>query len=127
MGAKSQNFIAMAILASIATLGWSAEAALPKYKLINASRYITIQKIRNIDGSINCFAFNQSRQNICAAFDAYPVWPFVHPVRGTVWRSLPGKKELNCLDISYPKAIGAVQTNFGQIPVFVRAVPVAKH
>ena len=96
-GAKFQNFIAMAILVSAVMLGWSAEAAPSKHfghKLRNASTYITTQTVRNIDGSITCFAINSGYKDICAAFDAYSAIQFpmpVNPVRGTVWRGFPGK------------------------------------
>ena len=93
--AKFQKFFATAILASAVMLCWSAEAA-PKnlgYKQIvrNASPDITTQIGRNDPGTVTCYAYNKSYENICVVYDVYPVWNFAQPGRGTVSHYLPGK------------------------------------
>jgi hypothetical protein len=81
-GAKIQNFIAMAILVSVATLCWSAEAA-----------DVVTQREKDSFGE-RCYAFNKSDYNVCVVYDVYPVWiwssPTPHPTRGTVASSIPG-------------------------------------
>src|SRR5215475_7982987 len=87
--------MAIAILVRTGMFGWSAEAAAKDfgYKQIprNASRDITTQIIRDNYGFVSCQAFNKSYANICTVYVAYPVWKTFRAVRGTVYRSIPGK------------------------------------
>jgi hypothetical protein len=92
-GAKSQNFFATAILVSAVMLCWSAEAA-PKnhgYIVRNAIPDITTQIGKTDPGTVTCYAYNKSYENICVVYDVYPVWNFSQPTRGTVSQLIRGK------------------------------------
>ena len=93
-GAKSQNFLTTAIFVSAVVLCWSAEAAPKnlghKQTVRNASPDIVTQIGKNTD-TVTCYVYNKSNEDICVAYDVYPVWYFSQATRGTVSHYIPGK------------------------------------
>jgi len=93
-GAKTQNIVATAILVSAVVFSWSAEAAPknPGHKQTarNASPDIVTQIGKNTD-TVTCYVYNKSNEDICVAYDVYPVWYFSQATRGTVSHYIPGK------------------------------------
>jgi hypothetical protein len=93
-GAKIQNFFAAAALVSAVVFCWGAEAApkSPGHKQIakNASSAIATQ-IGKYTGTVTCYVYNSSDENICVVYDVYPVWYFAEAKRGTVAQYLRGK------------------------------------
>jgi hypothetical protein len=87
MGAKSQNFIATAILIGALMLACTAEAAPRKGSKQIVQRANVFTAYRHIGYGTQCLAYNSSPSWVCAAYDVYPTWNWKsgeHPVRGTV-------------------------------------------
>ena len=90
-GAKTQSFFAAATLVSAVVLCWSAEAASKNKQLVrNASLAISTQ-IGKTAGTVTCYVYNTSDENICVKYDVYPVWYFSEAKRGTVTQYLWAK------------------------------------
>ena len=90
-GVKNRSFFATATMVSAVVLCWSAEAA-PKNRQIvrNASLAISTQ-IGKTPGTVTCYVYNTSDENICVKYDVYPVWYFSEAKRGTVTQYLWAK------------------------------------
>ncbi len=79
-GAKTQTIFATAIMIGVALSCWSAQAA-PKAR--NASQVISTQ-IGKYPGTVTCYVYNSSDENVCVSYDVYPVWYFTEAKRRTV-------------------------------------------
>jgi hypothetical protein len=112
-GAKSQNFIATAILVSVVMLCWSAEAAPPNYgyKQIVKRGDVIIRYVRHYDilsPWTSCGAYNKSSKSwVCAVFDVYPFYS--RPAHGTVTYQLNPKLWTPIFAASIDNQIPALQ------------------
>ena len=88
-GAKTRNCLATATLISAATLCWSAEAA-PRQIARNASAAISTQ-IGSYPGTLTCYVYNSSDENVCVKYDVYPVWYSSEAKRKTVTYNISPK------------------------------------
>jgi hypothetical protein len=91
MGAKSQNFIATAILISAVMLACTAEAAPPNFgnkQIVKRGIVITRYERHHTKFAdwATCVAYNKSPGTVCAVYDVYPVEVLNsgRPVHGTV-------------------------------------------